>query len=264
MGDYFVGFGDPKVFSSQGFEENISDTRYFNLHNVCFGAWYLIHAVAAMGQYYTLLDIFNVFRHRFVCPKCRLHISEFMTSRDNGFPPSSSLTKLELFAWSVNFHNLVNIRLKKGIFSSSQAAKLWIDITAATRAAQISSKDIEPLLMSAVTIREKRRDAQQQEEHPLEGETSQLENIMYTPYLLAANGYLTAAKIIVEDLLTAGATSGSCLLGNFISLSPREALNKLCELAGEKDEYDTEKLFIELTLVADLDGRRAVKKYPQP
>lgn len=66
------------------------------------------------------LDIQN-----FPCLKCKNHAKEYV-SRNPLIKAVKSNHPLSLFAWTVNFHNSVSLRLNKKIYQIEEARKMWV------------------------------------------------------------------------------------------------------------------------------------------
>jgi hypothetical protein len=80
--------------------------RFFDKFNAGAGSWYVIHLLAASGEYDALASVLRVFGARFTCAKCRTHIVEATKSM-----PSREVSSEDLFYWTIHFHNEVNARL---------------------------------------------------------------------------------------------------------------------------------------------------------
>jgi len=80
------------------------------------GCWYLIHLLCLKGDAKTALDTIRVVKENFFCEKCRKHFSAFVDSH----PPGENL-----FNWSVDAHNAVNIRRRKRILTYDEALALF-------------------------------------------------------------------------------------------------------------------------------------------
>ncbi len=286
--DIFNGFGDPHVRSTEQVD-HLLDERYFTLDDVGPGAWYVIHATAALGLYETLLEIFELFADKFVCTKCRRHIQAFKATPF--YPPPSNLSNRDLFTWTVNFHNMVNTRLNKGYFTPAGAQRLFGFITlqpvericgpSTAAVDQLSLQDIHKLELeqalpnfdigaidfknsgNLAAITSAHHHLKSIRPHVVSGdgdsEKYKLNNIMYTVYLLAANGRTAGAKSVldnvVEPLPQRINPSSSCLTQeNLFALStPLEVLRVLVRRAGDEGTYNVEKLFFELTTQVELD-----------
>jgi len=271
MNDSFFGFHDPHQYSKQSVDHSVDD-RYFSLFNVASGAWHVIHAVAALGKYDTLLEIFEVFRDRFVCPKCRLHIGKFMKSKY--YPPSKKMSNIDLFIWTVNFHNMVNIRLEKRIFTPAGARRLFNHIVVRRRGKTSSSvEEFRERFISHENLKKIKleftlpdldvtgvyggRNRGEDFGSLSISNEYKIENIMYVPYLLAANGMLASSKIILDDVIMLdGSDHAYCLVEKFVAVSdPLGAITLLLEITGEEEFYSAGKILFELTTLADMDGK---------
>ena len=102
------------------------DQRIYNLDNSASGCWYVIHFLAANGERKALKTLLKNFEKRFMCPKCRMHIKKHL--EENPIPPDT-IDPWNLFLWTTHFHNEVNIRLKKPIFSEIGEIELFKQLT---------------------------------------------------------------------------------------------------------------------------------------
>ena len=102
------------------------DFRIYNLDNSASGCWYVIHFLAANGERKALKTLLKTFERRFMCPKCRFHIRKHLS--ENPLPPKESDPWI-LFLWTTHFHNAVNIRLNKPIFSEIGEIELFKQLT---------------------------------------------------------------------------------------------------------------------------------------
>ena len=102
------------------------DFRIYNLDNSASGCWYVIHFLAANGERKALKTLLKTFEKRFMCPKCRFHIRKYLS--ENPLPSKDSDPWI-LFLWTTHFHNAVNIRLNKPIFSEIGEIELFKQLT---------------------------------------------------------------------------------------------------------------------------------------
>lgn len=102
------------------------DFRIYNLDNSASGCWYVIHFLAANGERKALKTLLKTFEKRFMCPKCRFHIRKHLS--ENPLPSKESDPWI-LFLWTTHFHNAVNIRLNKPIFSEIGEIELFKQLT---------------------------------------------------------------------------------------------------------------------------------------
>lgn len=72
------------------------------------------------------LDIQN-----FPCMDCKNHAKTYV-SRNPLIKAVKSTHPLSLFAWTINFHNHVNLRLNKKIYQIDEARKMWSGETVCT------------------------------------------------------------------------------------------------------------------------------------
>lgn len=107
------------------------DLRFYDLGNSASGSWYVLHLLAANGEHEALKVVLNTFSKRFVCPKCRFHIRDYLKS--NPFPTTFAKQKTSLnktiFNWTVDFHNAVNIRLGKPTLTEEERGDLYDELT---------------------------------------------------------------------------------------------------------------------------------------
>lgn len=102
------------------------DPRIYNLDNSASGCWYVIHFLAANGERKALKILLKNFEKRFMCPKCRMHIKNHL---ENNPIPAEGVDPWVLFLWTTNFHNAVNMRLKKPLFSEIGEIELFKQLT---------------------------------------------------------------------------------------------------------------------------------------
>jgi hypothetical protein len=102
-----------------------SDLRFYDLGNCASGSWYVIHLLAANGETEALKTVLKTFSKRFVCPKCRFHIRDYLKSN----PLPSVPTTSRAFEWTVDFHNAVNVRLGKATLTDEERDDLFLELT---------------------------------------------------------------------------------------------------------------------------------------
>lgn len=102
------------------------DFKIYNIDNSATGCWYVIHLLAASGEFDALKSVLKTFERRFVCPKCRSHINLYLKQNEL----KKEIDPWFLFKWTTSFHNAVNIRLKKPIFSEIGELELFRQLTA--------------------------------------------------------------------------------------------------------------------------------------
>lgn len=106
--------------------------NHSHLHNPKYvgpGMWFTIHTLAAQAR--TEKEKKDVIHHirclqnKFPCLECKGHFGNYLTSH----PPEETLGKdsESLFAWTVNFHNAVNYRLKKPQLSYEEAKSIYLN-----------------------------------------------------------------------------------------------------------------------------------------
>lgn len=97
-----------------------------NIDRVGPGAWYIIHLMAANSKNEKQIDAFhelvNILCERFFCLRCRDH---FCTNIRK-FPPPKVNSYNELFIWSVEMHNRVNILNNKPLIGYREALDYYI------------------------------------------------------------------------------------------------------------------------------------------
>lgn len=80
-----------------------------NIDRIGPGAWYMIHLMSANAKTDTEIEavhqILRMVENKFFCMKCRDHFSRNMSK----FPPPKVNKYDELFIWSVEMHNRVNV-----------------------------------------------------------------------------------------------------------------------------------------------------------
>lgn len=80
-----------------------------NIDKIGPGAWYLIHLVSVNAkteaQIMAVHEVFKIVAESFFCLKCRHHFAENMRK----YPPPCVNKYNELFIWSVEMHNRVNV-----------------------------------------------------------------------------------------------------------------------------------------------------------
>jgi len=92
-------------------------SKFFSTEQVGPGCWYSIHLAAAKGKYIVLDELIKMYAQSFVCVECRLHIRKYI--KNNPLPQNAS--NVELFKWTVDFHNAVNTRLR----CRQDSAEMW-------------------------------------------------------------------------------------------------------------------------------------------
>ena len=106
--------------------------NHSHLHNPKYvgpGMWFTIHTLAAQAR--TDKEKKDVIHHirclqdKFPCLECKGHFGTYLTSH----PPEETIGKgsESLFAWTVNFHNAVNHRLKKPQLSYEEAKSIFLN-----------------------------------------------------------------------------------------------------------------------------------------
>ena len=97
------------------------ELRFYDLGNSASGSWYVIHLLAANGEISALKGVLKTFSKRFVCPKCRFHIRDYLKT----FP----FDERKPFEWTVTFHNAVNVRLGKPTLTDEERNDLLAELT---------------------------------------------------------------------------------------------------------------------------------------
>jgi hypothetical protein len=106
--------------------------NHSHLHNPKYvgpGMWFTIHTLAAEAK--TEKDKQDVIKHirtlnnRFPCADCKVHFSNYLSLH----PPEETIKQSpeSLFAWTINFHNSVNFRLKKPQFSYEESKSIYME-----------------------------------------------------------------------------------------------------------------------------------------
>lgn len=97
-----------------------------NIDKVGPGSWYLIHLTAANAktekQIEAVHEMLKIISYHFFCLRCRDH---FRTNMDK-FPPPLVNKYHELFIWTVEMHNRVNVLNDKPIISYRNALEYYI------------------------------------------------------------------------------------------------------------------------------------------
>jgi hypothetical protein len=97
-----------------------------NIERIGPGAWYIIHLMSAnaktMVQIEAVHVVLKMISEKFFCIKCRTHFAENMKK----FPPPKVNSYSELFIWSVEMHNRVNITNDKPVVSYREALDHYV------------------------------------------------------------------------------------------------------------------------------------------
>lgn len=97
----------------------------FNIERLGPGAWYIIHTFAlnakTVEQINSVHVMLSIIAETFFCLRCREHFKENYTK----FPPPKVNKYNELFIWTVELHNRVNIINNKPIVSHKDALEAY-------------------------------------------------------------------------------------------------------------------------------------------
>jgi len=108
--------------------------NHSHLHNPKYvgpGMWFTIHTLAAQArtdkEKKDVIHHIRCLQNKFPCLECKGHFGNYLTSH----PPEETIGKgsESLFAWTVNFHNAVNHRLKKPQLSYEEAKSIYLNDT---------------------------------------------------------------------------------------------------------------------------------------
>lgn len=96
-----------------------------NIEVVGPGAWYMLHLIAAYAkteaQIQAVHEMAKIVSQRFFCLRCRHHFAENLKV----YPPPNVNTYNELFTWTVEMHNRVNILNDKPVVSCAEAIEYY-------------------------------------------------------------------------------------------------------------------------------------------
>jgi hypothetical protein len=98
---------------------------FYTLGTVSDGVWYSLHILAADGKRAALETMLETLSRRFVCPKCILHLREYIAKN----PRPTGTDPKHLFDWTVAFHNSVNARTSGRIMTDEAADILFYQLT---------------------------------------------------------------------------------------------------------------------------------------
>jgi Erv1 / Alr family len=109
--------------------------EYTNPKYIGPGMWVSIHTLAKGATTYekkkAFVDYMNTLRASFPCPECRKHLSAYLDSHpfDAYWSLRDPATQEDtgMFRYSVDFHNAVNVRLKKPIMDWETARALYYE-----------------------------------------------------------------------------------------------------------------------------------------
>jgi FAD-linked sulfhydryl oxidase len=82
--------------------------------------WATIHVLALQADKSNFINFIHSIENLLPCKKCRDHFKEYLKKN-----PIKSST-LSPFAWTVEFHNAVNLRIGKSIVDLETARSLWL------------------------------------------------------------------------------------------------------------------------------------------
>ena len=108
--------------------------NHSHLHNPKYvgpGMWFAIHTLAAQArtdkEKKDVIHHIRCLQNKFPCAECKGHFGTYLASH----PPEETIGKgsESLFAWTVNFHNAVNHRLKKPQLSYEEAKSIFLNDT---------------------------------------------------------------------------------------------------------------------------------------
>ncbi len=107
-------------------------SNHQRLHNPNYvgpGIWFTLHSNASwadtIDRKRCVIDQIKHLQVNFPCNECKVHFGEYIRTH----PLESTLNDNpeSLFAWTVAFHNAVNLRLRKSQVSYEDAKKLYYE-----------------------------------------------------------------------------------------------------------------------------------------
>jgi hypothetical protein len=97
-----------------------------NIEKVGPGAWYLIHTIAAHAKSEKEIEavhvVLSMISNWFFCQKCRKHFKDNYQK----FPPPKVNKHNELFIWTVEMHNKVNVENGKPVVGYREALDYYV------------------------------------------------------------------------------------------------------------------------------------------
>lgn len=234
--------------------------RFYDIGMVARGCWKVIHTLADSGEYTALCVLLQTFSKRFVCTRCRVHINEYIKKHISSLHSSVKDGDTRgVLKWTIDFHNCVNARLGKPLFTNSA-----IKITYPGYDWEILPEQPKQHKKRNTTVGYIGRGLYVEPEYTTKcsikcpssswtnvpDEKGDSSGIWYCIYLLIACSEFNAARNVCKSF---GYKVGSC----FRDSSARGALSAL--MTQNNDNRDPARLFYELTTGADIDGTR--KRY---
>lgn len=111
--------------TQNGAKDDERQARFYTLGSCSDGVWYMLHLMAADGKYDCLETMIETLSRRFVCPKCIVHLREYIKIHQR----PAIRTPWNYFKWTVDFHNSVNKRVNGKELTEEGAEKLFKELT---------------------------------------------------------------------------------------------------------------------------------------